>query len=74
MSISFATSYVDDGRKVRILFYFADTQEEAQDFIAESEALPHGSPCRFITPSEQLVSLKGAVPSKFWVIRKEECL
>lgn len=22
----------------------------------------------------RLVSLKGAVPSKFWVIRKEECL
>jgi len=74
MAIFFATSYVDDGRKVRILLYFADTQEEVQDFIAESEAQSHGSSCRFIISFEQLVSLKGVVPSKFWVIRKEECL
>ena len=74
MAISFAGSYVDDGRKVRILFYFADTKEEAQDFIAESEAQPHGSPCKFTIPSEQFVSLEDDMPSKFWVIRKEECL
>ena len=74
MSISFAGSYVDDGRKVRILFYFADTKEEAQDFIAEYEARPRGSPFKFTIPSEQFVSLEDDMPSKFWVIRKEECL
>ena len=74
MAISFATSYVDDGRKVRILFYFADTQEEAQDFIAESEALPHGSPCRFITLLSSLLVSKVLCLLSSGVIRKEECL
>lgn len=74
MTVTFATSYTDTGREVRVLFYFADTEEEAQEFIKASEEEPYSGTCRFIAPTLQSASLKGAVPTKFWVIRKEEGL
>lgn len=74
MAVRFASAYTDEGRKVRVVFFFADSKEEATEWIKSAEEWGYGEPCRFLAPSEQSMSEAGKPPTKVWVIRKEECL
>lgn len=71
MTVRFASSFTKG--QVRVSFFFADTQEEAEEFIcAANEA--ESVQCRFLKPTVQNMSEAGKPPTNVWVIRKEECL
>ena len=69
MTVRFASSFTKG--QVRVSFFFADTQEEAEEFICAANEVEPGQ-CRFLKPTAQNMSEKGEVPMNVWVIRKEE--
>ena len=71
MTVRFASSFTKG--QARVSFFFADTQEEAEEFIYAANEV-ESVQCRFLKPTAQNMSENGKVPMNVWVIRKEECL